>query len=822
MPIIEKIRVLSDLFVKQKYDKSLYQQIKDVYKEVLYELSIDFNNYKDNCSGFLRSLDCEGYESLNYSFHVLFEQFIPFLERNDFKKEDTSMSLEPIDDEIPKILIATIQNINDNSIRIQLSGPDVDISNIPSDKLKAVLHLIIVVITIDGQQINWDKATVESNLLNLIIGRTIAKRIDQVEAYYLAIPILFDRLISSGHQQVARSIAEELVVASYQDNLPEFGYYLSFKCYGILKNIHAGLMYGNLCLSILSRKANINIGLAKQFYMATLKFFGNTHQTDTLDFLVKLSAKNLQLSDYQRRIMDYTYQISLAERHLINYPEILLKYLEKEKDAILKGGEGECSHWLILLYDIKRYYPNDNSSVIGLNYYIMEMEKIVPQEHIKIAIDVIDGDLEPLKEQLKCNLIKLTQTQTINDFVFDNGPALRVATRVIPKSDPEAFLLAMLLKSDYSLVFIEKRIEGVNQAYIEEGNIETFSNYYNDPFQQVRELPQLSQTEIIWMAKSEFEVYQLNYYNRAFNKELIDSWDPDTFKNWQNLSSGLLLFDTDLKTKSGEVRSYLPEEYNQQERLIQSALSFIKVYSDDESKYVYLVKDTELSELPHNLILDQNGDFLSLEKPVCNIMSAEWLTKASSYLPLKKNYSKGIWIPTDAGDFTINNLFSKIESTLVDNNFTIDQSPTPVKPLDFEVNIVTSHGDREIALFQSLFINHEQYIHSTGNIVKEGKVIILFVCHSGSMKKDYFRNQFNSLIKYYFKLGYSAVVAPFWALHIYIPPIWLPVFLENLDNGLDINTCVYKSNLAVRDIYPTPGAWACMHLYGNPLTQIEK
>jgi hypothetical protein len=130
-------------------------------------------------------------------------------------------------------------------------------------------------------------------------------------------------------------------------------------------------------------------------------------------------------------------------------------------------------------------------------------------------------------------------------------------------------------------------------------------------------------------------------------------------------------------------------------------------------------------------------------------MSIEWLAKNLGKSELSKDFSKGIWIPTEAGDMTINQLYAKIEGTLTQNSFVIRQGAVPEEPLDFELNIVTSHGDRDIALFQSLYLNETDIVHSTQNIVAQGLVMVLFICHSGSMIQDVYRYQFDSLIKYY-------------------------------------------------------------------------
>jgi hypothetical protein len=74
----------------------------------------------------------------------------------------------------------------------------------------------------------------------------------------------------------------------------------------------------------------------------------------------------------------------------------------------------------------------------------------------------------------------------------------------------------------------------------------------------------------------------------------------------------------------------------------------------------------------------------------------------------------------------------------------------------------------------------------------------------------------SSFIRKFFELGYEAVIAPYWALSTEIPPIWLPEFLDCINQGMSGAEAFYKASLAVKSLLPTPAAWACMHYYGNP------
>jgi hypothetical protein len=118
---------------------------------------------------------------------------------------------------------------------------------------------------------------------------------------------------------------------------------------------------------------------------------------------------------------------------------------------------------LILLYNLKRLYENADFSLSGLGFYLSVFEQIVPPEEVKKYKDIISGDTGSLKEYLKESLIKLNETRSTNDLVYDNERALTIANRLIAYSfencDYEAILLAMILKADYSLIYQGKSAE---------------------------------------------------------------------------------------------------------------------------------------------------------------------------------------------------------------------------------------------------------------------------------------------------------------------------------------------------------------------------
>src|SRR5690606_32383235 len=113
--------------------------------------------------------------------------------------------------------------------------------------------------------------------------------------------------------------------------------------------------------------------------------------------------------------------------------------------------------WLLTLYNVRRLYPKADFSPSGFGFFLDIFEIMVPVDTIKKYKDVIEADSEDLKKHLKESLVKLNETRNTTDFVYDNESAIRISSRLIEYStkekDAAAFLLSMMLKSDYSILF---------------------------------------------------------------------------------------------------------------------------------------------------------------------------------------------------------------------------------------------------------------------------------------------------------------------------------------------------------------------------------
>ena len=399
----------------------------------------------------------------------------------------------------------------------------------------------------------------------------------------------------------------------------------------------------------------------------SIKYFRNVGLYPWVIKIYKTIPKNLKFSEYERRSIDHTYFTCLLYIKDKSLPNIILDYLHKERESIFQAGIFESIPWLITLYNIKRQYPEADFSLSGLGFYINIFEEIVPEATVEKHKHTIEGDSPKLKIYLKKSLIKLNETRYQSDIVYDNETAITIANRLIvdsfEKQDEEAVLLAMMLKSDFSLIFQYKEAEEIAPFKLPNDEVEDFNAIYGDKEKILNNISKNSTSLYIWFAVSEGKVFQLSLINKMFRFSKLSNWDWSIY-NKLNKSDyfSSLSFDDTIKDKGG-VREVLFEEYLEQATQISKTIDFCKLVIDQKATTILLVKDMELARFPHNLLLDEQGSFIHLEKPIANILSTEWYLSCKDNSSIEIEFTKSIWIPTKEGDYTLNQLYSALEDS---------------------------------------------------------------------------------------------------------------------------------------------------------------
>lgn len=799
-------------------------ELNKIYKTVLQEFSQDYETYRKFVPSFLASMEENHPHSLGYSIANFFELFEVFIKKDDYKVFDTSvMDSESNDDKALDKMFAIIDATLEKDGRHRLSEHRYDLSSLSSDEKDELIMVIIHKMQLDAKNLFWDNELIQTTMLQLMFLRSLLLSVNNMELFYHVVGMFLDRMATSEFYQAGRDLAEEIIITSFNDSMPELGYFNSFRLYSN-GSVHAALLYANLSMtSILTQKRPYSQKYLKEIIWQGLKIFRNIGMHPFAEKIYKKIPASLTYKNFEKRSLDHTYFTSLLQTTPKDFPEMLLDYLHKSREDMFRAGVNDALPWLITLYNVKRLYTDKGAYTEDLDYYVNVFEMIVPAENVKKYKDIIVADSEDLAKHLKESLIKLNETRNTADFLYDNEIALKISARLLDysvrKNDPSSFLLAMTLKSDYSILFRNKPSEEVAPLLLPEIEADTLESIYDD-FEHVKKsLPIDKNTGVTVLGYAEGRLFELDILNDTFSMSVVDDWNMHFNKLLQSDYFVDFKFNDTVK-RNGSVEVVLPEEFQAETDIIIEKLSFTKLNLDEKAESACIIKDMKISNFPHNLFLSKNGGFIHEKMPVTNVLSAEWLLfKCENPTLLKKTYTKSIWIPVQSGDIPLNYLLSNIESSLEENSFDIHTNVKLDNPLSSDINIVCSHGGKNIS--ETRIISQNDIPMNLETIIGDGKILIFFVCYSGSMTTEFFRNNVASMVKKYIAMGYEAVIAPFWALDVTVPRYWLPEFLDSLEKGNDLAHAVHNANMKVYERYAVPAAWACLHLYGNPNVKIE-
>jgi len=679
------------------------------------------------------------------------------------------------------------------------------------------IHFLYIQCDIYKSLCTWNKDKFEDAMLYLSISRTLLKSDGDVRLSYIQTAMAIDKLNNSNLSQPARDFSEEILLSAYDDNLAYWGHYNSFKCYAASANIITALVYGNMSMirAIKSKnpisqdylKAMINQGV-RLFRDSKLGVFGKR--------IYESIPSTLNFNYYNQQALDHSYFGILLFENDKNLPELIFDYLTRYREEIISADVYGAMPWLITLYNIKRQYPNADFSNMGLGSYVSIFEMIVPKEdYIKYKV-AIDGSSENIKPFLREAMIRLNETRSGVDFVNDNAKSITMASRMVESSfnekDVEGILLLMIIKSDYSILSYSRESKKEAPIHVPDTSIEVFNDVFGSIEEKITFIEK-SKSQFLWIVHSEGKIFYLSNIKDNFYFNKMETYNSNAFSNLvrEKFFSQLIFQET---IKDGSIREVSREEHEAESKLFIQNFSFMKIDLQGHTESISILMDMDVFEYPHNLIVNQNDEPIAMNIPICNILSLEWLMKHSG-TKLSSPFNINMWLPIEGGDLTLNMLHSKLEDCNEKYGINAIQSTHLNKPLSAEINIICAHGNLDIALKHFLYPGNTPKT-DLDEIIGKGKVLIFFVCHSGSLVSTPYENSISSIVKTYMKRGYIAVIAPFWALNISIPPIWLPTFIDSLNNSMDINASVYRANMTVMETFPTIAAWACMHLYGDP------
>jgi hypothetical protein len=244
------------------------------------------------------------------------------------------------------------------------------------------------------------------------------------------------------------------------------------------------------------------------------------------------------------------------------------------------------------------------------------------------------------------------------------------------------------------------------------------------------------------------------------------------------------------------------------------------------------MNQVETHEEPVEDFVMKNGyDFIGYHKPITNIISLEYFAVHGEIIRKKQNeLTLACWVPTVDGDMPLYIAENKLKPILIEKyGIKIQNSVTPKPQLQGSINIFVAHGYKTVMGFRSVHTRQQDEGHALVNdtgiahVFGTGFIAVVFICDSGAITKDLYKQQLNSFVNEILSLGYKAVIAPSWKYNPLMTGIWTETFIESMKNGKSVSFAVQSANHATAKNgfdppvgFYAPNGWAAMHLYGNP------
>lgn len=802
------------------YDNSISYSLSNIL------MSIAFGDYELSKSKIelytiIKKAKVEGFSHMIYALTNTFSN----ISYTKVKKDKMFKDIEFEQDEIFPLLSKIFKKDGHNEIRLY----DFRIKEglFTKSEEKKLISAALNVLTVLGPKSLAD-GDFESMFMQIAIIKGFKLKYSLDYEFYAVCNNMVDSLNFNGKYQRARNFSEEVLLISKEEKKHHYGWGILFKCFTYQKNNVEAVIYGALYFTSLLRFSDFKYSIITDSLYNALKFFREFHLHKMMDSVNEI-LDHIKLKKYDEQKFKLSYYLGRFQT-LKDLPDTIdesLVYLQSNLNQIVSFDEKGILPWLNYLYNLKRY---KDSGVKEFNKpiedFIKKLEGELKSDCYKSIKQRHFGSIKENKQNIINSLIGVFETNTSNDFEFEikhlELPVKLLLTDAIKQTDIESILLSGLVLNDNTLTYDDKYFESntTTRATLEvcDETKQRLSNYYD---YITNNLKLLKNQVFIWVFSHNnvFYLIILTDDNKVSLKELTN-WSYANMRAWIKQKENFY-FDS---------KNYF--DLTEQEEAYKNSLNTLS-FCDLELEIGYdeilFSSSLDLTQFPSNLIINKK-DFISSKVPLTNVISAEWLIKNGKEYFLQKDFSSTAWIPIEDGDIPINSSFNKLKPILDHNGTKIIESRNFSESIDSDINIFLAHGEIGFNNFRAIYTNHdsESAILNVNDLFGKGEIAILFICNSGLTNEDIFANSVTSLCYDILKLGYKAVIAPFWRLDITIPSYWLDVFFNKFREGCTISTAVHLANaeLAVykdeiSNAFYVPEGRLAMHLYGNPNLKIK-
>lgn len=689
------------------------------------------------------------------------------------------------------------------------------------ERRQLACHCVDIVQTL-GLRTNWDGGIIIDQTMLMTIMYSICKYDNVMDLFFIWNNNISDRLNTSSQRQLARDYGENLLMIGYQEGMIAEAYFCVSRAYIGAKHVLGGLLYLNVALLDLQTRNEVQKEMAFEIIWQMLKIMRDAHfhKQDFIDKLLKM-YDGLGMDDYKTLSVYHTaFGIELYG-DIEDTAKRIEVFLCDKRDVVYSNMEHSAVPWYTLIRSLRQL------GAIG-KYPVMDslegiMKAIMLQNGNENIVRFYD-EKEDKSALLMEELAKLETTRNPEDIGLDSHNALVLATDVLEKavadSKPADFILAMRPKSDFSFAMTDKKLES---DFKKVDVVDPKAEECDLPYGEIDSLAWLLQTEksdcVMWIGKGNSNVFRMTLLGNMYKFDELSAISAVDADKLQKETISKLVFSQTERDRSDTIYTKNELELKTEAEQIYLQMKECTIAVPNIVNRIFFVKDMALSAIPHQLMIDERtGKFVGESCPSANVISTEFLIKSNFNDPLPKGYNKSYWSPLNK-ETTFWGIKEGLKQVFEDYQFDVDDNDEPAVPLHADLNIVCAHGADNISDSEWFYAGGTPIVNSK-RAIGPGKVLVLFVCHSGSITHQYYDHTMHTIIKRYLRMGYSSVVAPMWSLNTEITKIWLPVFMENVDAGRYVVDAVFQANMEVKKQFITPSAWACLHLFGNPYVKI--
>lgn len=669
----------------------------------------------------------------------------------------------------------------------------------------------------------WNESQFNVAICLLRMEYAICKKDNVWDLFVNSLMSFINRLNTSNYKQQAKDISSSAIAIGYREHKEEHAYVIGCGNYTDGANYVMALYYMLIAMAYLDKKGGtVTHRLAIDIIWELLKIIRETrkYNHEDVDLLVH-TFDDLHATDFETMSIHHTAmstKLYVGDKSVI---EDALDFFETYDKQLKEYEENMALPLFTFLKGMHEFFSDDELKELAS--YEKQWADKVKRKGNELYVDFYDYE-KSLYDHLKVLMEKMSDIRNIKDYAHDCKTAQFVAIKVLDEAakeqSTEKFLLAMTLRSDYTFLMGNRYSAGMAPIKIKDVNPADVKTDYGDT-EHLKEWMHVADTDmVIWLGRGKKSYYKMTLYHNMYNIDAIERWNRVIFQELRTKVVSNLKYQ-DYTTTRDRDRIYKSSvDWEEEEVELKKRLFDSRFAIPEFPERLLFVKDIEIGSYPHQLFVEEGEElFVGEMRPSANVFSTEYLTECckEEFLPI--DYTKSYWSPDSTSELTFGGIMDRIGDVLREYGFNVSMGETPEAPLSSDLNIVCAHGGKNISEDECFFVGGEPIIE-TDRIVGSGKLLILLVCHSGSITHKEYEHVMHTMIKRYIRMGYKSVIAPMWSLATDIIPLWLPVLMERMAAGNYVIDATYEANMAVKRTLYTPEAWACLHLFGNPYVRV--